>query len=339
MHKEQEKKEYEKISHTQVSNINFFLVNLTYRTPHTHHDFEILQVIEGELHVKTLTEDFIIGPGEIALFNPDTFHTLYSVQSHCILLAIQADPSFCSSHYPAIQYIQFDTANITSSIPFREALEMIHVCFNLGYNYCCGDIGFELRCVSDLYRLFSYFVVYVPSHFEKETESFHSKEKQQRLTRIINYIHQHYTEKLTLSNLAKSENLSMTYLSHLFKSAINMSFQEYLNSLRFEHALMLIKKTDMSITDICLESGFSDSKYLNKKLKAVYNMSLKDFKNTNFKLEKNIADKWEEQYIYTPKESLEIMRRHHHFECDTRNYEEKRRAVYVSPPNNTNIKD
>ena len=167
MYPNQEKKEYEKISHTQIKNINFFLINLTYRAPHTHHDFEILQVIEGELHVKTLTEDFILGPGEIALFNPDTFHTLYSVQSYCILLVIQADPSFCSSHYPAIQQIQFDTANVTSSLPFQEALEIIQVCFNLGYNYCCGGVGFELRCVSDLYRLFAYFVALVPSHLKK----------------------------------------------------------------------------------------------------------------------------------------------------------------------------
>lgn len=314
MHKNPQKNEYEKVSHTQVNNINFFLVNLTYRTPHTHHDFEILQVIEGELHVKTLTEDFVIGPGEIALFNPDTFHMLYSVQSYCILLAIQADPSFCSAHYPAIQHIQFDTANVTSNTPFQEALNMIQVCLNLGYNYCQNKKGFELRCVSDLYRLFSYFIVYVPYHLENESNVFHSKEKEQRFTRIINYIHQHYTEKITLSELAESENLSMTYLSHLFKDAAKTSFQEYLNSLRFEHALLLLKKTDMSITEICLESGFSDTKYLNKRLKAVCNLSLKDFRNTGSGLDRNVAGRRDEQFIYTPEEGLEIMRRHHFFD-------------------------
>lgn len=318
MHKAQEFKEYEKVPHTQIHNVNFFLVNLTYRTPHIHHDFEILQVIEGELHVKTLTENFIIGPGEIALFNPDTFHMLYSVQSCCILLAIQADPAFCAPHYPAIQDIQFDTANVTSCLPFPQALEMMHVCFNLGYNYCCSDVGFEFRCLSDLYRLFSYFIVNVPNHLKKESESLHTKEKEQRLTRIINYMHQHYTEKLTLSQLAQSEGLSMAYLSHLFKTTVHMAFQEYLNSLRFEHALLLLKKTDRSITDICLESGFSDSRYLNKRLKSVYNLSLKDFRNANLNLNKNTAGNCQKQYIYTLKESLEIMRRHHHFDCDTR---------------------
>ena len=154
MYKKQEIEEYEKVPHTKISNVNFSMVNLTYRKPHIHHDFEILQVVEGKLRVRTLTEDFAIGPGEIALFNPDTFHTLYGVQSPCILLAIQADPAFCASHYPAIGHIQFGTAHATLNIPFRETLEMNQACFNLGYNYCCGGAGFELRCISDLYRFF-----------------------------------------------------------------------------------------------------------------------------------------------------------------------------------------
>lgn len=78
-----------------------------------------------------------------------------------------------------------------------------------------------------------------------------------------------------------------------------MSFHEYLNSLRFEHALLLLKKTD-----------------LNKRLKSVYGLSIKEFKNADLNLNRGAADKWEEQLIYSPKEGLEIMRRHHHFDCD-----------------------
>ena len=99
-----------------------------------------------------------------------------------------------------------------------------------------------------------------------------------------------------------------------------MPFQEYLNSLRFEHALLLLKKTDWNVTDICLESGFSDSKYLSKRLKSVFNLSIKDFKNADLNLDASAAGKWEKEFIYTPKKGLEIMRKHHHFDCDVRNF-------------------
>ena len=311
--------EYERIPHTQVSNVNFFLINLTYRPPHMHHDFEIVQVIEGGLHVKTLTEEFDLGPGEIALFNPDVFHTLHSRQSDCILLTIQADPSFCAAHYPAIQNIRFNTSNVTSITPFAEALDIIHTCFNLGYNYCFRAPGFELRCVSDLYRLFSYFTAFVPYHMLKDTEIVNARNKDRRLTRIITYIHQHYRGKITLSELAEKEGLSITYLSHFFKDAMKMSFQEYVNSLRFEHAVLLLKKTDMNITDICLESGFSDSKYLNKRFQQAYHMTLKEFRKKTalmMPIEEYSQDEEMEQYIYTPQQGLQIMRKHHYFDCD-----------------------
>lgn len=311
--------EYERIAHTQVSNVNFFLINLTYRPPHMHHDFEILQVIEGGLHVKTLTEEYDLCPGEIALFNPDEFHTLHSKHSDCILLTIQADPSFCSVHYPAIQNIRFDSGNITSITPLTNALDIIHICYNLGYNYCLRPSGFELRCISDLYRLFSYFTAYVPYHILNDTEIVNIKSKEQRLTRIITYIHQNYRKKITLSELAQKEGVSMTYLSHFFKNAVKMTFQEYVNSLRFEHAVLLLKKTDMNIIDICLESGFSDSRYLNKRFQQAYHMSLKEFRKqaSHFSAdEKYNQDEDIEQYIYTPQQGLEIMRKHHYFDCD-----------------------
>ncbi len=111
-----------------------------------------LQVIEGELHIKILSEDFVIGPGEVALFNPHTFHMLYSVQSHCILLTIQAAPSFSASHYPAIRSIRFDTANATSSIPFKKALEMPEI----------GKDAMSLFLIQNTRNFFDHLVFFQP---------------------------------------------------------------------------------------------------------------------------------------------------------------------------------
>ena len=43
-----------------------------------------------------------------------------------------------------------------------------------------------------------------------------------------------------------------------------MTFLDYLNNVRFEKALMLITDSNMRMVDICMESGFSDVKYLNR---------------------------------------------------------------------------
>lgn len=102
-----------------------------------------------------------------------------------------------------------------------------------------------------------------------------------------------------------------------------MSFQEYVNALRFEHAVLLLKKTDMRIIDICLESGFSDTKYLNKRFLQTYQLTAKEFREKmTFEAEPPMEMKDEnmEQYIYTPEQALEIMRKHYHFDCDFNKY-------------------
>lgn len=315
--------EYELISHNKLNNVNLFLVNLTYRTPHLHNDIELLQVIEGSLHIRTFNEEYDIGPGEIALFNPNEFHTLQSTGSCCVLLTIQIDPSFCAMHYPAIKSIYFDTSNITKVMPFNMTLDLIGICFNVGYNYFSAIPGFELRCISDLYRIFWYLITFVPYHTLKDSEPLSQKTNELRLTSMINYIHQHYMEKITLSEIAEKADLSMTYLSHLFKKYMKMSFQEYVNALRFEHAVLLLKKTDMRIIDICLESGFSDTKYLNKRFLQAYQLTAKEFRrkmSSESGLQTAEDDENMEQYIYPPRQALEVMRKHYHFDCDFRKY-------------------
>ncbi|MFO7970072.1 MAG: hypothetical protein R6U15_08205 [Candidatus Izemoplasmatales bacterium] len=60
--------------------------------------------------------------------------------------------------------------------------------------------------------------------------------------------------------------------------------------VRFEHALKLIKETDISLIDISKISGFSDYKFLNQMMKDKY-------KVTTLKYRKSLLEKKERQYF------------------------------------------
>ena len=55
-----------------------------------------------------------------------------------------------------------------------------------------------------------------------------SQSKASRMRKITHYIDEHYSEKLLLSDIARKEDLSLTYLSHFFKDYLGLPFQEYL---------------------------------------------------------------------------------------------------------------
>ena len=81
------------------------------------------------------------------------------------------------------------------------------------------------------------------------------------------YIDRHYTEPLTLSELAQSVSLEKTYFSALFKRVIGLSPCEYITVKRVERAVYLLKSTDDSVLDIAVACGFNNTANFNKLFK------------------------------------------------------------------------
>lgn len=115
-------------------------------------------------------------------------------------------------------------------------------------------------------------------HFISHQESQLLHENARRTRSISQYIEQHAGEKLLLSDIAARENLSLYYLSHLFKETFGMPFQTYLLKIRCENARRLLLLTDLSLLDICISCGFSDPKYFNKGFRQQYQLSPKEYR-------------------------------------------------------------
>lgn len=97
---------------------------------------------------------------------------------------------------------------------------------------------------------------------------------------LINYINNHYNEKLTLSSLAEDFHMNSTYCCKLFTKYYNCSFTEYLRNLRMEKACTLLKQ-DMTISDVAEKVGYSDYFHFSKLFKKVYGITPYKFKTLN----------------------------------------------------------
>ena len=67
------------------------------------------------------------------------------------------------------------------------------------------------------------------------------------------------------------------------KNMIGISLQEYLNQIRFENALRLMDTTDLTLLDICLETGFSSTRYLNRVFQKNLGCSAKEYRQAKEK--------------------------------------------------------
>ena len=91
--------------------------------------------------------------------------------------------------------------------------------------------------------------------------------------KIMEYVCENYTQKLSLQTIADAVGLSPQYLSKYFKNATNMGLLQYINLIRLEHANKYLVNSHVTITDAALSSGFSNVKTYVQTCKQVYGMT------------------------------------------------------------------
>ncbi|MCX7677801.1 MAG: protein kinase [Spirochaetes bacterium] len=100
----------------------------------------------------------------------------------------------------------------------------------------------------------------------------------EKISLILQYIHQHSAEDITRENLAKKFNLNADYLGKIFKAATGKKIGEYINELRITQAAEKLKHTDALIIDIAYSSGFESLRTFNRAFKHQMGMSPKEYR-------------------------------------------------------------
>lgn len=84
------------------------------------------------------------------------------------------------------------------------------------------------------------------------------------ITRVIEYMKANIGQQLTLKSLAEQVNLSPYYLAHLFKTETGISPIAYLNNLKINYAKLILRNTNMTISELADTLGYSSpSSFIN----------------------------------------------------------------------------
>ncbi len=99
------------------------------------------------------------------------------------------------------------------------------------------------------------------------------------IANAIRHINTNYMTKINLKNLAELLHVNESYLSKLFKQEMGQNFTDYLNEIRINKSLSLIRDTDNNLLDIALAVGFEDQSYYTKVFRKVMNQTPKQYRN------------------------------------------------------------
>ncbi len=126
--------------------------------------------------------------------------------------------------------------------------------------------------LSELFRILLHMpennvAVYSESNFMQEN----------RVQMVLDYINSHYSENITLGELAKAISVSKSEVLRCFKNIVGQSPIHYLKNYRLQAAAYMLKNTDYSIGTICELCGFSDNSYFAKSFKETYNCAPREY--------------------------------------------------------------
>ena len=92
------------------------------------------------------------------------------------------------------------------------------------------------------------------------------------------YVQNNFRSGVTLSDAARAAGVTPSYLSSIFIESCGTNFKEYLNGIRFDYAKKMLSFSDMTVIDICYESGFNDYANFERNFKARFGMSPKVYR-------------------------------------------------------------
>ncbi len=228
---------------------------------HLHSHMEILFVRKGYIDVQVMQQQNRLSCGDWAVIFPQQIHS-YRSPAHNRSRLLIFHGSLAGSHLQTIQKYSPSVPFLSrQTIPPDAALAMERL-----YDILCpaeapsapppnADISL---CAAWVQLLLVLLIPLLGLERNRQAQG------TDLAVRLVRYIMEHFQEPLTLDLIAQKLHVNKYYLSHTFSARLQMSFRQYVNRIRLEHALQLIRETDMPLTAVWADAGFNSQRSFNR---------------------------------------------------------------------------
>ena len=277
--------EQKMIQYDRVRHISASIQKIRFLSGHMHGSFELGYILEESAQYHQGSNTRTVHPGSIILANPYEQHGYASLgENPVVVLTVHIHRLFVRHYVESLSRVKFCSDQI-ANLSQNEHDALVKLLFQIANAYF-GDSESQQYDVTGnavllMGKLFSSLECVVENHLDSTDKELQNG----RMQRLVSYIDENYRQKITLSTLADMEGITPTYLSHFFKKAFGVSFQSYLNTRRFEKALLLMRDKSMSKVDICMDCGFSESRYLEAACQKTFGCSVAEYRKLCEKME------------------------------------------------------
>lgn len=249
---------------------------------HWHNAVEIILPMENWYDATVGEESFHLQPGDILLIPARALHSLTAPESGVRFIFLLDPKPLESIHgFSRVESLLAAPFCLTRSADPSLYEEVYHILLQMRNEY------FGSNEYSDL-SVYSLFLnLYVLLGHDRQN-SLHAsgtvsrqKEYADKFNNILVYIDSHYMDDLCLDDVAASAGFSKFHFSRLFKQYTGFTFAAYVCHRKVRVAEDLLSQSDLSITQIAMQSGFSSLSTFNRVFRQQKNCSPSEFRSKN----------------------------------------------------------
>ncbi len=104
-------------------------------------------------------------------------------------------------------------------------------------------------------------------------------EDNDRINVIFNFVKKEFQRAISLDEISEMVSMTKPAFCRYFKKITGKTFTRFVNEYRLAHAAKLLHEKQISITDVCYESGFNNFSHFNKQFKNYTGKSPSSYRN------------------------------------------------------------
>lgn len=241
------------------------------KQPHFHDCHQIIFIVNGMVDFCVNNERLRATAGDVAIFSRYENHSVLGCYNEYERFVLHIDPYVVNRKSPVYSLLTDRPVDFCNVINVSSNMAEIADVFN--------QIIFEhnntLKLANEMEQLLIkklLITIYrcTAMNFDRAYDDLVSNVKRQ--------FENAYHEPYTLDVLAKQYSVSVSSLSHRFRTATGFSVMEYLQACRIANAKQMLAETDCSIWDIVEKCGFSDNSNFSRTFKNRTGLSPSDFR-------------------------------------------------------------
>jgi len=247
---------------------------------HSHQDFyELVLVLAGQAINDMEGESFPLRAGDLVLFTPDTSHryrAMRNYQNYNVLFAPEVLDMLPGDFGKLPNFSAFFGCKTSHSpilhIDAKELPEAIDILESIQSEFLNHRIGWEEAGFADFCRFLIYVLRYAMPGNRAVSGAL------QRICQVLRLMENNQVRAFTLTELSNSAQMSESSFRHHFRRQFGIAPIDYLIRLRLRRAVLMMINSELPLTEIALQCGFSDSNYFTRRFRTAFGMPPREFR-------------------------------------------------------------